>query len=471
MKKSAIIFGILTILFDFCGTVFAFLLARAVRERTDLIPGVQLPIGTIPDLPSYIPFVFGVSLFLIAIFAFNGVYSFKVRQTIQKEFLQILFLSVVWIMLVIAYFFIIHEYFFSRLVLIYSWLLTVLFISIGRWMIRIAQAILVRYNIGVSNILFIGTGTVVADMIARFEHDRFYHVVGLLSDQEKDMGHPKFLGKVEWLEAVCRKYHVDEILQTSSKVSDTYSSSETLEFCKLNHIRYRFIPDLLEVQRTNVEISDDEGLPVIELKPTPLDGWGRVFKRIFDLVVTIIGLIILSPVFLLIALCIKIDSPGPVFFIQKRVGYRGQEFWFFKFRSMYKDADKMKKQLLAQSERKGPLFKMKNDPRITRVGKFLRRTSLDELPQLFNVLIGNMSLVGPRPHLPSEVAEYQKHHHLLFTIKPGITGMAQVNGRSGLDFEDEVRFDLSYIQNWSLFLDIYIILKTIVVILRREHAD
>jgi lipopolysaccharide/colanic/teichoic acid biosynthesis glycosyltransferase len=176
-------------------------------------------------------------------------------------------------------------------------------------------------------------------------------------------------------------------------------------------------------------------------------------------------------VFVVIAICIKMDTPGPVFFIQKRVGYRGQEFWLFKFRSMYKDADKMKQQLLAHSERKGPLFKMKNDPRITRVGKFLRRTSLDELPQLFNVLIGNMSLVGPRPHLPSEVAEYQKHHRLLFTIKPGITGMAQVNGRSGLDFEDEVRFDLSYIQNWSLFLDIYIILKTIVVVLRREHAD
>lgn len=471
MKKSAIAFGIVTILFDFWLTVLAFLLSRAVREQTDLIPGIQLPIGTIPDLASYIPFVLGVSLFLVAIFAFNGVYSFNIRQTLRREFFHVLFLSVVWIMLVIAYFFIIHEYFFSRLVLIYSWLLTVLFISIGRWMIRIAQAILVRYNIGVSNILFIGTGMVVADMIARFEHDRFYHVVGLLSDQEKDRGHPKFLGKVEWLEAVCQKYGIDEILQTSSKVSDTYSSAETLEFCKLNHIRYRFVPDLLEVQRTNVEISDDEGWPVIELKPTPLDGWGRVFKRIFDLVVTIVGLIMLSPVFLLIAFCIKIDSSGPVFFIQKRVGYRGQEFWFFKFRSMYKDADKMKQQLLTQSERKGPLFKMKNDPRITRVGKILRCTSLDELPQLFNVLVGNMSLVGPRPHLPSEVEQYQKHHRLLFTIKPGITGMAQVNGRSGLDFEDEVRFDLSYIQNWTLFLDIYIMIKTIVVIFRKENAD
>ncbi|HRY63434.1 MAG TPA: sugar transferase, partial [Patescibacteria group bacterium] len=222
---------------------------------------------------------------------------------------------------------------------------------------------------------------------------------------------------------------------------------------------------------TNIEIKTINGIPLIEVKKTPLDGWGRVAKRFFDIVISFIFLIILSPVFLIITILIKLDSFGPIFYQAERVGARGKRFTLYKFRSMVVGADKMKEKLVASNERAdGPLFKMKADPRITRVGKFLRKTSMDELPNFWNVLIGKMSLVGPRPHEPGEVARYEEHHKKLLNIKPGVTGLAQVSGRSTLDFETEVKLDTLYIETWSLKQDLVILLKTPFVVLRGKDA-
>jgi len=207
-------------------------------------------------------------------------------------------------------------------------------------------------------------------------------------------------------------------------------------------------------------------LPIVTLRQTPLDGWGRVFKRIFDFVASLILVILLIPLWIIIPILIKVGSRGPVIYTSKRK-YRNKIFNFYKFRSMVENADELKKQLISMNERAdGPMFKIKNDPRITRLGRFMRKTSIDELPQLFNVLLGNMSLVGPRPHLPEEVERYKDHHYQVFAVKPGITGLAQVTGRSGLGFEDEVRLDVYYIEHWSLWLDIKLILKSILVILK-----
>jgi exopolysaccharide biosynthesis polyprenyl glycosylphosphotransferase len=193
-------------------------------------------------------------------------------------------------------------------------------------------------------------------------------------------------------------------------------------------------------------------------------------KRAFDLLAGLAALLALGPLMLAIALAIKLDSPGPVFFRQERVGKDGRRFWMLKFRSMRQDADRLLAELRAKNEASGPLFKMRNDPRVTGVGRFLRRTSLDELPQLFNVFRGEMSLVGPRPPVPSEVAEYEDWQLGRLRAVPGMTGLWQVSGRSDVPFHDMVRLDLHYIRNWSLWLDVEIIVRTIPAVLANRGA-
>ena len=210
--------------------------------------------------------------------------------------------------------------------------------------------------------------------------------------------------------------------------------------------------------------------PLIEIKKTSLDGWGKIIKREVDILGSFIGLVLLSPLFLIIALIVKADSPGPVFVKLKRVSQE-KEFGLYKFRSMVKNAESLKKELLEYNERKGsPLFKIKHDPRITRVGRILRKTRLDELPQLINVFKGELSLVGPRPHQPDEIAQYEKHHKRVLLIKSGITGLAQISGSSDLSFEKEVKLDTYYIENWSPKQDIYILIKTFLVLFTDRSA-
>jgi lipopolysaccharide/colanic/teichoic acid biosynthesis glycosyltransferase len=217
-------------------------------------------------------------------------------------------------------------------------------------------------------------------------------------------------------------------------------------------------------------------MPVVEVKKTRLDGWGKIYKRIFDTSGSIILIILTAPVMLITAIVIKLDSAGPMFFKYQRIGQQGKPFTYFKFRSMIKDAHKFRfdNEFLAKQQnlRAGsPMIKFKNDPRITRVGRILRRFSIDELPELFLVFIGKMSLVGPRPHEIEEVGNYQRHHKKLLTIKPGITGLAQVSGRSDLDFEQEVKLDTFYIENWSLGLDMQIIFKTPLAVIKRRQTE
>ncbi|UFX82524.1 sugar transferase [Candidatus Absconditicoccus praedator] len=201
-----------------------------------------------------------------------------------------------------------------------------------------------------------------------------------------------------------------------------------------------------------------------EYKPSPLDGWYKVIKRISDILFSLTFLFVFSWLYLVIILYIWAKDGRPIFFKSERVGRGGEVFYMYKFRSMVKNADKLKNKLMRKSERKGPLFKMEDDPRIPVWGKFLRKTSLDEIPQFINVLKGEMSVVGPRPHLQSEVENYEKWQKRLLSIKPGITGYAQIFGRDSLDFEEEAKLDLYYIQNWSLFMDVYVIVSTLKVV-------
>ena len=229
-------------------------------------------------------------------------------------------------------------------------------------------------------------------------------------------------------------------------------------------------PALTDVAGPRIHTQPVAGLPLIHVSTPNLGNGQRLLKRVFDLAGALSLLTLLSPVLVIVAIIVRMDSPGPVFFKQRRVGARGQLFHMYKFRSMVVDAESRLEALRAQNEGNGVLFKLKADPRITRAGGFLRRYSLDELPQLFNVVNGSMSLVGPRPPLPSEVELYQSHVHRRLMVRPGLTGLWQVSGRSLLSWDDTVRLDLYYVENWSIAGDIAILLKTFRAVLARDGA-
>lgn len=476
MKVFQIILGLLRIPLDFIMGLLAFLLAYEIRTKTDLIPGIQLPldIQSFPPLKDYITFSTVALIILLLLFAVNKMYSLRHEPRTGKELGRIFILSATWLMLIIAYFFIVREFPFSRLVLAYAWILTFIFICFGRLFIRFLKNIFYHFDAAKKRILFIGANPITEKLADSLLRDKSRKIIGLIDDHLQKIPLLRTLGKVSELENIVKKYKIEEIIQTKSDLTEAQSTN-ILEFCREHHLEYSFVPDILAVHQTNVEVETLEGIPVISLKPTPLDGWGRVTKRGFDLLGSLLGLIILSPVFLISAIAIKLDSKGTIFFKYlddgsrvKRVGQLGKLFNFYKFRTMYPNTHNLRYTELAEKNtREGsPLVKIKNDPRVTRVGRILRKTSIDELPQLINVLRGEMSLVGPRPHLPEEVAKYQKHHKFVLTIKPGITGLAQTSGRSDLDFEEEIRLDTYYIEHWSLWMDVKILFKTVGALFR-----
>lgn len=473
MKRFEIFFGLIRIPFDFIMTMLAFLAAYELRLITEPIKGIAKPIDitVLPTLREYLNFSTNLALALVIIFAIGKLYTLKTTHRFNKEAKKIFSLSIIWGMFILSYFFFTHSFPFSRLAIAYSWGLTLLFIIIGRGIIKMIQTAFLKNGIGRRRLVFIGNNTITDELYLELKKDPSYKILGVIGKKRNSPA--KLLGNIDEIEKILKRRNIDEVIQTHSDLDET-KSAHILELCDIHHINYRFIPNLVEVRRSNISIETFGSIPIISINPTPLDGWGKVIKRGTDVIGALTGIIILSPILLVTAIAIKVDSKGPILFTKlddgspvKRIGQRGKAFKHYKFRSMHPNTDTLRYTKLAKhNTRTGPLVKIKNDPRVTRVGRFIRSYSIDELPQLWNVLIGNMSLVGPRPHLPEEVANYEKHHHFVLTIKPGLTGLPQTSGRSDLDFEDEVKLDRYYIENWSLLLDIKLIIKTIFVVLK-----
>jgi len=475
VKRFEIFFGIIKIPVDFFITILGFKAAYELRLLTEQIQGIAMPIDytVLPTQTEYLIFSVFSAIALIIIYSIGKMYSLKANSKFSHELGKSIMLGGVWIMFIISYFFFTRTFPFSRLAMLYSWVLTIAFIIFGRALVFTIQQSFLKSGIGKRNILFIGNNSLSNKIIKKLKNNISYKIIGIIS--EKNNKSPiKILGNINQLEYIIKKHNIDEIIQTNSFKSQK-TDEEILGLCDYYHIHYRFIPNQIDLRRTNIEINTIGTIPIISLKPTPLDGWGRVLKRLVDIIGSISGLIILSPLLLLTAIIIKVDSKGPIIFSKlddgspvKRIGEKGKPFKFYKFRSMKPNTDKLRYTELAKNNTRtdGPLVKIENDPRITKVGKFIRKTSIDELPQLWNVLTGKLSLVGPRPHLPEEVAKYKKHHRFVLTIKPGITGLAQISGRSDLQFEDEIKLDRYYIENWSILLDIKIIFKTIGVLIK-----
>ncbi len=297
-----------------------------------------------------------------------------------------------------------------------------------------------------------------------------HRVVGRLCENNDEPCEDRCLGSIEKLEAVLREQTVDEVVFALHGDRGT-DLQQYLAICATVGVSVRILPALWKPGEQAISVERCQGIPFLNLHANSINANGLLYKRLLDIAGALAGLLILGIAFPFIALAIKLDSPGPVLFRQKRKGQHGRVFELYKFRTMHENAEAMKQQLMGKNEMNGHMFKLENDPRVTKVGGWLRRTSLDELPQFVNVLKGEMSLVGTRPPTIEEVEKYQLAHLKRIAAKPGITGLWQVSGRNKIkDFEKVVELDCQYLDNWYFLQDIKILLKTIWVVLQRKGA-
>ena len=285
-----------------------------------------------------------------------------------------------------------------------------------------------------------------------------YDFVGVLSQDE-----------LRDLPAVLREHRPDELIVASADIREEVLLDLVGEAHR-SGVKVRVAPTTAELLTQRAEYVPGQGVPLFELRPPVFLGLDWAVKRTFDVVVSSAMIILAAPAWLVFALAVKLDSPGPMFYRDRRVGLGEREFGMFKFRSMYVDANLRQAGLEAANEASGPLFKIKDDPRVTRVGKFMRRYSIDELPQVLNVVRGEMSLVGPRPLPLRDYVQLEEWHRKRYLVLPGMTGLWQVSGRIDLSFDDLVRLDFYYLENWSIWLDIYILAKTLPAVLARRGA-
>ncbi|MDD5605863.1 MAG: sugar transferase [Patescibacteria group bacterium] len=459
MKRFSQIFTLLALPTDFVAVWVSFLVAYWLRVNWQFKEVIF-----VQPFDDFIVFALWAGLLWVLTLACLGLYSFKGFKNTLGLAARFMVASSVALALLIIVLFLTKTTFFSRLIVIYLWILTPICLLIGRSLLSFIRQWFQYSGAGVEKVVIVAK-----DRVATILRS---HVEGMRPSQAL----LAVLASPDW-----------NILKQADRVIVGYELDrdamlQLIRFCEDNGIALQYIPSLTGLYTSQMTIDTISGYPIIELSPTPLAGWGRIAKRTFDIVVSTIGIIVLSPVMLAVATAIKLNSKGPIIFAQPRVGRRGELFTFYKFRSMYtemstgegyggKQAEALRAKLAAElNEASGLLFKIKDDPRVTRVGKFIRRTSLDELPQLFNVFIGNMSAVGPRPALPSEVAQYDDATKRRLLIKPGVTGLWQASGRSDASFEDYVKLDTFYIEHWSLWLDIKIILLTFKAVFSRKGS-
>lgn len=458
---------------DLIMIVLAFVLAYFIRlEYFGPTPNEFMP------LDQYVMnYVLLILPLWVLIASMSGLYNRK-NQGLLSDYNQIATSVSVIFMFILGFLFLTRTLFFSRLLIVYAWIITMILICIGRSIMWLIQRLLYSKHIGVRKVVIIGTGTIAQNIAYQAKNNgggerRVLAFIDIgNSKKRRIMGLPVIKG----FQNLGKQFDfgdISEIIWTG-KGLDSGAAFELVSFCQDEKIRFRYVPNLFETQSTNIDLETVAGIPVISLRKTPLEGWGRILKRVVDITCVTFGLIIGFPLFIIIAIAIKLDSNGPIFFVQKRVG-EDSEFSFYKFRTMIKDAPKLLHKVRRDKKDTGPFINVKvsKDPRITKVGHFLRKTSLDELPQLINVLKGEMSLVGPRPLAPKEskdVETFEKKYRIRRYVKPGMTGLWQVSGRSEMTTEERIRLDIYYAENWSQLLDTQILLKTFWKVMSKKGA-
>lgn len=477
-NKSDLWWAFILLPVDAAMILAAFVSAYFIRVNLE-----SFPISYVWPFPQYLKFVLILVPMWLAIFALEGLYNLRARRRFFQEASQVFLAVSAGIFLVMAWVFLSRNLFFSRLVVIYAWGLAIIYILIARNLLIGIRRTIFNFGYDLKRLAVIGTNQTAQAIITAIRNNRRlgYKIVGVIGTDGETGQSANFLGNLSHVRQIFRRGIIDEVV-----LADTELLPEKINQIRLAAQQYkitlRIVPSLINLQIMDFHTITLAGIPVHEIKETRLEGWGRIYKRVFDIVGSFLIIIVLLPIYLIIAILVMLTSEGPVIYRSQRVGHSGS-FDLFKYRTMYfqyctgggyggkKALEYEKKLIKKQNTRRGPTYKVGKDPRVTSLGRFLRRTSLDEIPQFFNALRGEISLVGPRPHQPREVARYSNWQRKILIIKPGISGLAQISGRSDLDFIDEARLEKYYVENWSPWLDIQILIKTPFVLLRPRKAE
>jgi exopolysaccharide biosynthesis polyprenyl glycosylphosphotransferase len=482
-KRSELLFSVVLVPLDFLALLGAFVAAYIIRVKLDDKP-VAHPIAAM----EFLQVLMIVLPVWILIFALSGLYSQSSLRGRLDEIGKVFVAVSGGVMFSILLDFLQPVSFFpSKAVPIYAYGLGLVFVLFSRTVVRTLQRWLFNYGIGVHNTLIIGSG----EIAQRLAHDLSlarsgYRLLGCIDSAAgagKRMSGLKVYRSFDDAKKSFGRRSVDDIIQADSALEQE-AILEAVNYATNHHITYRFVANQFGLYASNSVVGNMGGVPMIEIRLTPLEGWGRIAKRMFDILGAVFGVIVLSPILLITIILAKINDPaGPLLFRHRRLSRNGKEVYVLKFRTMlwrycdgpnrpYKTAEDtfraMGRPELIKEFRKTQ--KLDNDPRVSKFGQFMRRTSLDELPQLFNVLSGDMSLVGPRPSIPAELDHYGDRSASFLALKPGITGLWQISGRSDISYEDRVKLDIYYVENWSLVLDLKILIKTALTIFNGRGA-
>ncbi len=458
---------LLTVLSDATAIEAAFLFSYWLRFFSPLTAYFPVELG-VPPLDAY---VYGSLVVIPAwLLLFNSRTMYTPRRVVyfSDEFFAVVRLVFAGMLMVMSAAFFYRAFSYSRLVFALLGLFSVVFIATGRFVILKFEQSWYRSGRDVRRVLLVGTNALAARVYYNIMQNPNlgYSVTGYCSANgagEMESLGATFIGTIQDVPSLIKSQNIDIVL-VALNYTEHARLYDMVRECEGLNTEIMMVPDTLELMTNQVRIKEIEGIPFIKIKAVPMTTWNRIIKRTFDLVLATIVLILLSPVLLLLCILIKLDSKGPILFSQERVGLDGVSFNVLKFRTMRADAEK----------ETGPVFARQSDPRATGLGRRLRRFSLDELPQLINVVKGEMSLVGPRPERPyfveqfsKEIPKYLDRHR----VKTGMTGWAQVNGlRGNAPIEERTKYDVYYIENWSLVFDLKIILKTVRAVLFGKDA-
>lgn len=482
-KRSELIFSVLLVPIDFLALMGAFVLAYIIRVKIE-----DRPVAHAISAVDFLEVILVLVPVWIFIFALSGLYAQTNLRGRWSELGKIFVAVSGGVMFTILLDFIQPVSLFpSKAVPIYAYGLGLVFVTFARNVVRVVQQSLFVFGIGSQRTILVGSGESAQRIYESLApRSSGYSVVACVDSAKGAAGRMPGVPMYDSFEAALagtKHQPIDQIIQADSRLGQ----DETLQMVRYaanNHITYRFVPNQFGLYAARSVVGTLAGVTMVEIRLTPLEGWGRVAKRVFDVLGALAALVLLTPVMIFVALLIKLKDPsGPLIFKHRRLSRNGNEVYIYKFRTMtwkycdgpsrpYKSAEEtfraMGREDLIPEFRKNQ--KVEDDPRVSRLGRILRRTSLDELPQLFNVIRGELSMVGPRPIIAAELEHYGDRQASFLALKPGLTGLWQISGRSDLSYDERVKLDIYYVENWSLMLDLRILFKTVFALLGKRGA-